>query len=84
MKPKNNNKKTKILIDVSGGIVQEVFSNSPFIDVVLIDWDNIDTGEKEGKAIRRFSAVFDEGEIKRIINDAKGKIKKNQDFSLKP
>jgi len=34
----------KILIDVQGGLVQEVFSNNPDVEISLIDWDNIKEG----------------------------------------
>ncbi len=33
----------KIIIEVSGGLVQAVYSNNPTITVKLLDWDNIDT-----------------------------------------
>lgn len=34
-----------VVIDVSGGVVQAVFSNVPGLDVVLVDWDNINEGD---------------------------------------
>ena len=34
---------TKILIDIQGGLVQEVFSTGN-VEVTLIDWDNIKEG----------------------------------------
>jgi len=33
--------KTKILIEVSGSVVQGVYCNNPDAEVTLIDWDNI-------------------------------------------
>jgi hypothetical protein len=35
----------KIVIEVSGGVVQEVYSDDPSVNVVLIDWDNDETGQ---------------------------------------
>lgn len=35
----------KIVIEVSGGVVQEVYSSDPSVNVVLIDWDNDETGQ---------------------------------------
>jgi hypothetical protein len=37
-------KPTKIVLDVSGGCVQEVYSNNPNVEVILVDWDNIGQG----------------------------------------
>jgi hypothetical protein len=31
----------KIVVEVSGGVVQEVYSDSPDIEYVLVDWDDI-------------------------------------------
>ena len=31
----------KIVIEVSGGVVQEVYSDSHNIEYILIDWDDI-------------------------------------------
>ncbi len=41
--------KTKIVIVVDGGVVQEVFSNSSEVEVKLVDYDNqpASTREKE-------------------------------------
>ena len=33
----------KIIIEVSGGVVQAVYSNSPNINIRILDWDNIDS-----------------------------------------
>lgn len=34
-----------VVIDVSGGVVQAVFSNVDDVDLVLVDWDNIKAGD---------------------------------------
>jgi hypothetical protein len=34
--------KTKILIEVSGGIIQNIYGTDNNIEVTYIDWDNID------------------------------------------
>jgi hypothetical protein len=36
--------KKTIVLDVSGGIVQEVYSTDPDVRVILVDWDNIGEG----------------------------------------
>lgn len=30
---------TKIVIEVNGGVVQEVYSNDPAVTVIVVDWD---------------------------------------------
>jgi hypothetical protein len=37
--------KTKILIIVRGGVVQDVISTEP-VEYILKDWDNIDAGDE--------------------------------------
>jgi hypothetical protein len=37
-------KPVKIVLDVSGGVVQEVYSTDPSVEVILVDWDNIKQG----------------------------------------
>jgi hypothetical protein len=32
----------KIIIEVNGGVVQEVYCDDPAVAVVLVDWDNKD------------------------------------------
>ena len=34
-----------IIIEVKGGVVQEVRSTNPTIGVTLVDWDNIEQGD---------------------------------------
>lgn len=43
--------KTAIVINVSGGCVQSVMSNTPDVEVTLRDWDNIyaEGEDEEGK-----------------------------------
>jgi hypothetical protein len=30
---------TKIVIEINGGVVQEVYSDDPAVTVVVVDWD---------------------------------------------
>lgn len=39
--------KTRILIEVSGGIVNDIFSDNPDITVILADYDNLKENETE-------------------------------------
>ncbi len=41
----------KVLIEVSGGIVQAVYADAP-IEVCLVDWDNITTGDPRPEQIQ--------------------------------
>lgn len=36
----------KIIIEVRGGLVQEVYSDSP-VNVKVLDWDSLDSGTSE-------------------------------------
>jgi len=38
--------KTRVTITVDGGVVQDVSSNDPDVQVTLIDWDNIRDGHE--------------------------------------
>ena len=42
-----NRKKEQVLIDVNGGLVQDIWSTSENTDFTVIDWDNIDGGQGE-------------------------------------
>lgn len=35
----------KILINVSGGVIQEIFTNDPDVEILIYDWDNIEQGD---------------------------------------
>ena len=63
--------KTRILIDVQGGLVQEVFSTVP-VEVTLIDWDNIKEGcETEFVTHDNYSCVLvSEQELQRKIDES--------------
>jgi hypothetical protein len=41
----------KVVIEVNGGVVQEVYSNDPAITVVLVDWDSIRDGGKSAAVL---------------------------------
>lgn len=56
-------KKNRVVIHVEGGVVQEVYSNDPDIDIELIDFDNM---EAEGH-----SSKFRDVEFKRAIKGLK-------------
>jgi len=61
----------KILIDVQGGLVQEVFSTGD-VEVTLIDWDNIKEGcETEFVTHNNYSfAPVSEQELQKKIDEA--------------
>ena len=35
-----------LVIEIEGGVVQEVFSDNQDLKVILVDWDNIKQGDK--------------------------------------
>ena len=35
-----------IVIEVSGGVVSAVYANDPDVKIILVDWDNIESGER--------------------------------------
>lgn len=49
MAPKQRSKRIKVLVEVSGGNVQNVYADTP-IDVQHVDWDNIATGDPHQNA----------------------------------
>lgn len=69
----------KIVIEVSGGNIQEIYSTEKENDsvaVYVIDWDNIEAGQEDG--IEEFSINYiNKSEINQIIEEANSKIKKN-------
>lgn len=40
-----NRKKEQVLIDVKGGVVQDIWTTSENTDFTVIDWDNVDGGQ---------------------------------------
>jgi len=71
----------KIIIEISGGNVQEIYSTEKENDAVsiyVIDWDNINAGEVDG--INEFSMCYlPPSEIGLLIEEANGDIRKNRD-----
>lgn len=44
--------KTKIIAIIEGGVLCDVFSSSPGVEVELIDWDNVREGDYENEKER--------------------------------
>ena len=42
----------QIIIEVSGGLVQAVYSDNPDINVMILDWDNIDSENMTSEQIQ--------------------------------
>lgn len=38
-----------LIIEVRGGVVAEVYSDEKDLNVILIDWDNVDEGDEPGQ-----------------------------------
>ena len=53
---------SKIIIEVSGGVVQAVNSDDPYIEVEVLDWDNYVPEEiqERREEIERLQDEFDE------------------------
>lgn len=78
-----NKKKEQILVDVKGGVVQNIWSTSENIDVTVIDWDNIEGGQGENDLyeLGDYGAeIKTEVDILNAINEANQKILENNDF----
>jgi hypothetical protein len=43
-----NNDTVRAIVQVSGGVVQEIITDTSNLEVVLVDYDNIDAGDKPG------------------------------------
>jgi hypothetical protein len=46
---------TRVVVEVNGGVVQEVYCNDARIQVVLVDWDELQSPESGGKAGKKWS-----------------------------
>lgn len=66
--------KKKILIDISGGIIQEIFSTDPNIEVIVYDWDNIE--DCGGDVVIDSPKVISEKKFSKICSEWDKKIKK--------
>ena len=53
-------KKTKILIEIQGGLVQTIYSNNKNIQLVIIDQDMADVGEPGISEIKSPDGVADD------------------------
>jgi hypothetical protein len=49
--------KTRIIIECSGGVVTAVLANRDDIDVTLIDWDDVPSGEDPAAKLTAESAT---------------------------
>jgi hypothetical protein len=45
--------KTKVIVSVRGGLVTQVCSNNPDIDVSVLDYDNFSQGDEPSREQRR-------------------------------
>ncbi|HBD95167.1 MAG TPA: hypothetical protein DC057_13460 [Spirochaetia bacterium] len=76
-----NKKPEQLLIDVRGGVVQDIYSTSENIDATLIDWDNIEYGQEELFELGDYGVeVVTESEILSKINEANKDILDNLKF----
>lgn len=69
----------KIIIEISGGNVQEIYSTEKENDAVsiyVIDWDNIETGELS--PISEYSPIYIDGaSAEKLIDNANDVIEQN-------
>jgi hypothetical protein len=77
-------KQIKVLIDVQGGLVQEVFCTDPTIEVTLLDWDNIkESPELDYIKQDNYGATFiTEIQLEDRIAEANEVIKKNVEWEV--
>ena len=76
-----NRKKEQVLIDVKGGVVQNIWTTCENTDFTLIDWDNIEGGQEDLFELGDYGAeVKTEGDILNAINEANQEILDNNKF----
>lgn len=73
--------KARVVVEVSGGVVQEIFSHG-FVEVVLVDWDNIDASLDENGLPTEEAFIWDcapddqmSKETSLLVNIARGSTK---------
>ena len=71
----------KIVIEVSGGNIQGIFSTPDAEDceIYVIDWDNIEAGQLEAIEEYPFIKILTNVEITDLINNANLEIEKNSE-----
>jgi hypothetical protein len=70
-----------IIVEVSGGVVQEIYSDDPLVDVILIDWDNIE-GCGETELLSKFNTrSYNKEEMKKLVEEANKEIQENIDWN---
>ena len=70
----------KIIIEVSGGNIQEIYSTEEDenVSIYVVDWDNIEAGEVDD--IRKFPIQFlTNTELDNLLAEANYEIKLNRD-----
>ncbi len=71
---RKSNKIPTVLINVSGGVVQEIVSDCP-VCVVVVDWDNIEAGQTDREC--PYGCIINKKRIKEILKEANEVIEKN-------
>lgn len=67
-----------VLIAVSGGVVQEVVSDSS-VNIVVVDWDNIEDGQTDKEF--PYPCLINKKRIKEVLKEANDVVKKNGEKS---
>lgn len=78
-----NKKKEQVLIDVSGGVVQDIWSTSEDTNFTVIDWDNLEGGQGENDLYKLgdYGAnIKTEVDILNAINETNQEILYNNKF----
>jgi hypothetical protein len=78
-----NRKKEQVLIDVKGGVVQNILTTCENTDFTVIDWDNIECGQGENDLYEMGDyevEIKTEGDILNAINKANQEILDNNKF----
>jgi hypothetical protein len=78
-----NKNKEQVLVDVKGGLVQDIWSTSENIGFTVIDWDNIDSGQGVNDLYEMGDysvAIKTKDEILNEINEANQEILDNNEF----
>ena len=76
-----NRKKEQVLIDVEGGVVQDIWSTSENTNFTVIDWDNLEGGQTDLYELGEYGAeIKTEGDILNAINEINQEILDNNKF----
>ncbi len=71
----------KVIISVSGGVVQNVITNSEDVQVILFDWDNI--GEGDG-AEYNFGSIVSDEELKEKLEEYEKEVEEEHEKNKNP